>query len=220
MEDVNILFVCTGNLCRSPSAAAFFERWVAQGQGQGYATDDPAHITVESTGMLGSTSEVPTRLVKEAEAFGLTLDEHISTRISRSDIRRVDLVVAMAREHVREIVLADNGAFPKTFTLREIVRRGQEKGPRQPGETLERWLQRLNAGRRHLDLIGDSPEDDIKDPMGGRSAEFHDMLVEVEALTRALYGLIWPGRSGGSGRRDGDSDGAPVEEGEQLRIDS
>jgi len=203
--EIDVMFVCTGNLCRSPSAAAFFERSVRQSQSQsqtqsqtqsqkehGQNHAEIQKVTVQSLGIMGSTSEVPPRLVKEGAAFGLDFGDHVSRRISVGTIRRADLIVTMAREHVREIVLAQNDAFTKTFTLREIVRRGQDKGPRQPGDSLHTWLQRLNAGRRHLDLIGDSPDDDIQDPMGGRSEQFRNMLIEVEGLTRSLHALIWP----------------------------
>jgi hypothetical protein len=97
----------------------------------------------------------------------------------------------MAREHVREIVLADPPSFSKTFTLREIVRLGNEKGQRGPEETLVQWLQRISAGRRHLDLIGDSALDDTPDPMGGTSADYRQMLIELASLTRSLHSLAW-----------------------------
>ena len=113
-------------------------------------------------------------------------------RIERADIEGADLIVGMARQHVREVVLADTPSFTKVFTLREIVRRGEQKGKRDGGESLEDWLYRISWGRRHLDLVGDSPMDDISDPMGGTPAQFRQMLTDVQALTRSLYLLIWP----------------------------
>jgi hypothetical protein len=98
----------------------------------------------------------------------------------------------MSREHVREAVLADPLSFAKTFTLREIVRRGQEKGQRRSDEALGEWLARLHEGRRHTDLVGDSPHDDIADPMGGSSDDYRRMLEDVSALTQSLSQLAWP----------------------------
>ena len=180
---MDVLFVCTGNLCRSPSAAWFLAQRLLQ--------NGPEDVTVESAGTLGASFDPPQRLLKEGVAFGMDLSGHVPRKVDTNSIHRADLVVGMAREHLREVVLDDPPSFAKTFTLREVVRRGTERGPRNPGEPLVEWLERINAGRRHLDMIGDSPQDDIPDPMGGSSEDFRQMLTEVEALTRSLYALVW-----------------------------
>jgi protein-tyrosine phosphatase len=179
-----ILFLCTGNLCRSPTAEWFFSQQLLR-----YGPDD---VTVTSAGVYGAPASPPDVLVKEGMAFGLDLSRHTPRRIDAASIAGADLIVGMEREHVREVVLADTSSFPKTFTLREIVRRGEHKGQRDGGESLADWLNRLALGRRHLDLVGDSPIDDISDPMGGTAEQFRRMLTDVQDLTRSLYRLIWP----------------------------
>jgi protein-tyrosine phosphatase len=181
---VDVLFICTGNLCRSPSAAWFL--------GQRINRYGPPDVTVESAGTLGSLAEIPEKLILEGEAFGLNFNGHVSRKVDREAIARADLIIGMAREHVREIVLADNPSFSKTFTLREFVRRGEEAGPRPADESLEEWLLHVGASRRHIDLIGDSPLDDTPDPMGGFSEDYRRMLEEVDALTSRLHALVWP----------------------------
>ncbi len=180
---VDVLFLCTGNLCRSPSAAWFLCDQLAKS-----GTQD---VRVASAGTLGSTLDVPEPLRREGKAFGLDLSNHKPQRFDADMIRGADLIVGMAREHVREAILADPPSFVKTYTLRDIVRRGVERGPRGPQESLDQWLERLHAGRRHIDLIGDSPDDDIPDPMGGSSEDFALMLAEIGSKTRQLHGLIW-----------------------------
>jgi protein-tyrosine phosphatase len=154
-----------------------------------YGPDD---VTVTSAGVYGAPAEPPDVLVKEGLAFGLDLSRHTPRRIDAASIARADLIVGMEREHVREVVLADTSSFSKVYTLREIVRRGEQKGHRDGGESLADWLERVSMGRRHLDLVGDSPIDDISDPMGGTPQQFRQMLTDVQALTRRLYLLIWP----------------------------
>jgi len=178
-----VLFLCTGNLCRSPSAAWFLAERIRK--------SGPDNMTVASAGTLGSVIGPPEALLKEGAAFGLDLAGHVPRRMEAGDIRRADLVIGMAREHVREAVLMDTESFGRSFTLREIVRRGHEVGPRSPDQTLDDWLMRLHGTRRHLDLIGTSGPDDIPDPMGGSSEGFRQMLTEVEALTSALHSLFW-----------------------------
>ncbi len=181
---VDVLFVCTGNLCRSPSAALLL--------GQHLAQAGIRDVSVHSAGTLCAEVDPPEALVQEGRAFGLDLGVHVPLQVDQDGIEAADLVVGMTREHVREIVLPDFARFARTFTLCEIVRRGQGVGPRKTGEALSDWLERLGEGRRTVDLVGDSPDDDIADPMGGLPADYHRMFTEVSALTWSLHRLAWP----------------------------
>jgi protein-tyrosine-phosphatase len=181
---MHVLFVCTGNLCRSPSAEAFFTKLLA--------ANGPQGVTVSSAGIRGSLRRTPDTLVDEGHSFGLDLVAHESRVLGRQEIDRSELIIGMARDHVREILVANPKAFSRTFTLREMVRRGQLKGPRYPGETLFEWLLRVGAGRRPMDLMGDAAIDDTPDPMGGDPEDFRHMFEELDNSTRFLHSLLWP----------------------------
>ena len=182
MDDV--LFLCTGNLCRSPSAELFLKQQLARA-----GTTD---VTVHSAGTMGASFGPPEPLIDEGRGFGVDLSGHVPRQVDPDMTGAADLLVGMSREHVREVVLADPPLFGITFTLREIVRRGTETGHRKAGEALGEWLARLHAGRRHADLIGDSPDDDIVDPMGGAPEDYRLMLMDVRSLTQSLRNLAWP----------------------------
>jgi protein-tyrosine-phosphatase len=179
-----VLFVCTGNLCRSPAAEWFLsQRLSALG---------PNGVTVESAGTMGTISKVPPDLQVEGAPYGLDLSDHIPRKVDGEAIARADVVVGMERAHLREIVLAYPPSFTKTFTLRDIVRRGREKGQRGRHQSFADWLDHLGEGRRHVELLGASLMDDISDPMGGTAEEFREMLMELATLTRTLHSLAWP----------------------------
>jgi protein-tyrosine phosphatase len=180
---MHVLFLCTGNLCRSPSAEGFFAQLLAE--------HGPEGVVVSSAGIRGSSRMPPSALLDQSTHFGLDLTAHASHQLTARDIARADLIIAMARDHVREVLVSDSAAFTKTYTLREIVRRGRAKGPRYPGEPLFEWLLRVGAGRRPMDLVGEAPEDDTPDPMGGEPEDFRLMLEEIAASTRFLYSLLW-----------------------------
>ena len=180
----DVLFVCTGNLCRSPSAALLLRQQLGDEAG--------AEVTVHSAGTAGADGGPPSPLVEEARAYGIDLGGHAPRIVNLDMIEAADLVVGLTREHVRETVVAVPSSFPRTFTLREIVRRGLQTGSRGAGEDLGAWLARLHDGRRHVDLMGASPDDDVMDPMGGTPDDYRRMLTEVAALTLALRNLAWP----------------------------
>ncbi len=123
--------------------------------------------------------------------LGIDLSAHRSQSMTVELIQRADLVLGMAREHVREAVVSVPEAFPKTFTLKELVRRGSEIGRRQPSEPLDRWLARAHAGRSARELMGQSREDDIDDPIGRPRPAYEKMVDELSGLLDELAWLVW-----------------------------
>lgn len=177
-----ILVLCTANVCRSPMAQALLARELA-------ARGEPA--AVRSAGTLSSGAPPPAEVVAVMASCGLDVRGHRSHLVSGDDLARADLIVAMAREHLRHAAVTDPAAWPRAFTLRELVRRGGETGPRRPGETLAGWLDRAHAGRSRMALLGDSQDDDIADPMGGAAGEYAQTAAELQALTGRLAELGW-----------------------------
>ena len=177
-----ILVLCTANVCRSPMAQKLLNRELA-------ALGEP--VMVRSAGSLGSGAPPPAEVVAAMASYGLDVSGHRSYRVAGEDLARSDLVLAMAREHLRDAVVAVPAAWPRAFTLRELVRRGADIGRRRPGETLPGWLARAHEGRSRMALLGDSPADDIADPMGGSPGEYAQTAAELQILSRRLADLGW-----------------------------
>jgi protein-tyrosine phosphatase len=145
---------------------------------------------VHSAGLLSSGQPATGHGVAVMAARGLDTSGHRSRRVSPDLIGRADLVVGMARSHVREVVAARPDVWSRAFTMKELVRRGEEHGPRRPGQALGEWLAALHAGRRLPDLLGDSSADDIDDPIGGPRRAYERTAEELDDLTARLARLL------------------------------
>ncbi|HWC12392.1 MAG TPA: hypothetical protein VG455_14365, partial [Acidimicrobiales bacterium] len=179
---MNILFLCTGNICRSPVAEVLLRQRLA---------DLGVPARVRSAGLLRAgqpASEIGQDLLR---GRGFDLSNHRSRTVTREILLGADLVLAMAREHVREAVVAAPEAWPHTFTLKELVRRGEELGPRREGEPFAAWLERLGAGRATSDLMGTSPGDDIADPLAKPRSAYEALIAELEDLLDRFVLLGW-----------------------------
>jgi protein-tyrosine phosphatase len=143
---------------------------------------------VSSAGLWRADELAASGSVKAMAARGLDLSAHRSRLMSRSLLERADLIIGLEREHVREAAVIDPERFGRTFTLKELVRRGEAVG-RATG-TLDQWLAAVSAGRRPVDLLGASADDDVADPMGCSDAVFERTAVELSSLIDRLVVLV------------------------------
>ena len=97
----------------------------------------------------------------------------------------------MAREHLRHAVVTLPAAWPRAFTLRELVRRGAAVGGRRPGESLAGWLARAHDGRQRAALLGDCADDDVADPVGGPPGGYAETAAALGSLLDRLAELGW-----------------------------
>jgi protein-tyrosine phosphatase len=180
---IEILLVCTANICRSPMAAALLGARVAE-------RELPA--TVVSAGLLEGGHERPPEVTAVLEDRGIALADQLSRQLEQADLQHADLVLGMERAHVRYSVLLEPEAWSRSFTLKELVRRGSELGPRPPVESPGAWLARAHEGRDRPDMLGDSALDDVADPYGGPGSAYEAALTEIEDLVDRLVSLLWP----------------------------
>jgi protein-tyrosine phosphatase len=178
----NVLVLCTANLCRSPMAEALLHRLLA-------AVQPP--VIVRSVGTLGSGGPPSAEVVSVMAGYGLDVVQHRSHLVTDADVAQADLILAMAREHVRHVVVMDPSSWPRAFTLKELLRRGQQTGPRMPGELLADWLSRVHHGRTHAALLGESPLDDVADPAGGPAHAYAGTAALLDQLVTRLVDLCW-----------------------------
>jgi protein-tyrosine-phosphatase len=149
-------------------------------------------ITIASVGTADFPGPATPETRAAAAALGLDLESHRSHRLDTESVRRSRLVIGMERAHLREVVVREPGAFGRTFTLRELVRRAEEVGARPDGLTLDAWLEQVGAGRAPADLLGSDPDDDVADPVGRPQAVHDATAAELSSLIDRLAVLAFP----------------------------
>jgi protein-tyrosine phosphatase len=148
---------------------------------------------VHSAGVLDSRSPAAPEAVAVLEARGIDISSHRSRRLSGPLIDGADIILGMAREHVREITLMDTRAWSRSFTLKELVRRGEAAGPWARGQSLDEWLAKVAADRTHAEMLGAGSSDDVADPIGGPPSLYESTAVELTGLVASLVALVRSG---------------------------
>jgi protein-tyrosine phosphatase len=86
-----ILFLCYGNICRSPLAAALAEKRLSS-------------ITIDSAGFHEQTGRIcPQKILGIGKSFGIDLSFHCSARVTHDKLANADLVIAMDLENLNRL---------------------------------------------------------------------------------------------------------------------
>jgi protein-tyrosine phosphatase len=162
------------------------------------AIDQGVQAEIASVGLLPGGHPVPPETQDALAALAAlgyndsAIPTHRSRQLSGGEVASADLVLGLARDHVREVVVQWPEAWARTFTLKELVRRGGDIGPRGADEELKEWLARVSEGRDRRALLGSSNVDDVVDPIGGPPSMFEQVAGEIQGLCVSLTGLVWP----------------------------
>ncbi|HEU0012758.1 MAG TPA: low molecular weight protein arginine phosphatase [Longimicrobium sp.] len=116
----NILFVCTGNTCRSPLAEGIARRELER---RGWA-----HVRVASAGVAaGRGQPASPEAVSVARGHGIDLTAHTTQPVTPRLLDWADLVLAMGPNHL--MGLDRMGEAEKNSTLGDFVAGGEGRGP-------------------------------------------------------------------------------------------
>jgi phosphoribosylamine--glycine ligase len=115
-----VLFVCTGNSCRSVMAEAFLQKLLNK--------EGRNEINVTSAGTLGIAGmKALDEAVVVMKEEGIDISHHRSTPLTKELISRADLILIMERHHRKSVLNISPQADEKIFLLKEFSP-SQEKG--------------------------------------------------------------------------------------------
>lgn len=195
---LNILTVCTGNICRSPLAALTL----------GARTGD-VEVQFASAGTRARDGVLMTQeavdLAVERGVPAAVAHAHRSRFLTPTHLQHVDLIVAMTREHRRAVVEMDPSRLRMTFTARELVRTiegvddhelaaiAAAGGDDDTDPQRARFAAMLAGLRARRGLVA-SPaapaDDDVIDPYGRSMATYRASAVQLDPGLEVVERLV------------------------------
>ena len=121
---IKIMFVCHGNICRSPMAEFIFKKLVSErGLSQKFIIASSATSTEEIWDGIGNPVYPPAKA--ELESHGISCDGKRSVLLTKSDYNKYDLFVGMDSANVRNMhKIFGRDSENKIHKLMEFTPRG------------------------------------------------------------------------------------------------
>jgi protein-tyrosine phosphatase len=170
-----VLFVCTGNICRSPTAEALARRELERHPG--------APIQVSSAGSHAlEGNPAASRSMLAASTRGASLERHFARELTRRRVRAADLILCMAAEHRPFVLSYDRSAADRTFLLATFARVASqwEWLASSPAELV------ALAAEHARELDGD----DIDDPLGQAAEAYAACAERLDSLVSPVIAAL------------------------------
>ncbi|WP_051683735.1 low molecular weight phosphatase family protein [Blastococcus sp. URHD0036] len=188
---MRLLFVCTGNICRSPVAERLT---LARASGALAGSPELGSVEVVSAGVQAvAGAPMDRHSARALESLGGDPGGFGSQRLTAELAESADLVLTMTRKHREAVLSLAPRGLRRTFTLAEAADlaaladlSGLNLSP-MDGRAREFGL-RLDAARARRQT---SPADDIADPMGQRSAVHTEVAARIERALRPLADVLF-----------------------------
>ena len=101
-EKVRVLFVCLGNICRSPLAEGVFRRVVEE-----HGLADLFEIESAGTGHWHIGEPPDERMRQTARSKGLSIDEQRARQFAEEDLAHFDHIFVMDKENLNDVLYFD-----------------------------------------------------------------------------------------------------------------
>lgn len=181
---MRILFVCTGNTCRSPMAEGILRKLAAERK---------LEVEVSSAGVAAVDGIPISKHARGVLADQGIQDELSSKRLSAELVSWADIILTLTGAHRRYVIQSFPEAMEKTYILKEYVAEDTEQTELRElmaeFEMNKAIGQELEPARleRLRELYQAMPGYDVSDPFGG-SREDYDIVAQE--ITEAIHKLL------------------------------
>lgn len=115
MKMIKIMFVCTGNICRSPMAHYYMQKRVKD---LGIEND----FLISSCGVYACTGEKATQnAIFVMKEYNVDMENHRATNIADTNIEDYDYIITLTTRHKEQIKYHYPKLDSNIYTLREFV---------------------------------------------------------------------------------------------------
>jgi len=129
-----VLFVCSGNSCRSPMAKGIFDKIVADNK------TSKAKIVSLSAGTTAVAGQLPNEFAqKVVKKYGADIRHHLSAPLTKERIALADLILAMEEKHKHSVLEFEPEAKSRIFVITKYIGKNNEGIADPLGQQLEKY---------------------------------------------------------------------------------
>lgn len=186
MEDrFSVLFVCTGNVCRSPAAELLLTAHLRRV----LSPTDADRLRVSSAGTRAPVGRPVHPFTRQAlTGLGITAAGSGAAQLTAGDVAAADLVLTATREHRAAAARLHPAAVSRLFTLLEIARLCSA-GVALPAASITaraRALREEAHALRGSIRPADPLDDDLPDPINAEAPVHAAVVARIDEATRVL----------------------------------
>jgi protein-tyrosine-phosphatase len=159
-----ILFVCTGNTCRSVMAEAFFNDLIQKDE---ILKNEYCAFSAGISTIAGLEASGNSQAIMDSE-WQIDISTHKSSYVSEEDVSEAFLIFAMSQKHKDFLLENFRDAAGKTHVLKEYI----------------------NEFKEHADPEGQIQNFDVPDPYGLSLEVYKDCGNELREVITALIGTL------------------------------
>lgn len=195
-EAFRILFVCTGNICRSPAAEIMTRHLLIGWLGGTLAR----RFDVSSAGVSAVVGEMMHPDTRDELApwglDGVIAGDFRARQLRSAMVRDADLVLGANIRHRSAVVEREPAGLRTTFALREFAALADAVDERMlpDGDPVKRAFELVDQARMKRGLVPMDPDDiAVPDPMGRSQQAHHEAVMKVTDAVYRIVSKIVPG---------------------------